>query len=64
MIKKRENFITTNSIKFNKIKIKFDKNKTINIKHASYVKNILFIKTHKSSIINFKNISKKINIKR
>ena len=44
MIKKREYFNIINSINFNDIKIKFQKNETIIIKHASYVKNILSIK--------------------
>ena len=59
MIRQQKCFIVTNSIKFNDIKIKFDENKTINIKHASHVKNISLIKNHKSSIISFRDVLKK-----
>ena len=64
MIKKRECFNITNSIKFNDMKIEFQKNETIIIKYASYVKNILLIKNQNFSFINAKNIiRKKLNSK-
>ena len=59
MIKKRECFNTTNSIKFNDMKIEFQKNETIIIKHASYVKNISSIKNQNSSFISAKSIVRK-----
>ena len=59
MIKKRECFNTTNSIKFNDIKIEFQKNKTIIIKHASYVKIISSIKNQNFSFISAKSIIRK-----
>ena len=59
MIKKRECFNITNSIKFNDMKIELQKKKTIIIKHASYVKNILLIKNQNFSFISAKNIIKK-----
>ena len=59
MIKKRECFNTTNSIKFNDMKIELQKNETIIIKHTSYVKNISSIKNQNSSFISAKNIVRK-----
>ena len=59
IIKKRECFNITNSIKFNDIKIELQKNKTIIIKHALYVKNISSIKNQNFSFISAKNIVKK-----
>ena len=41
------------------MKIEFNENEIINIKHASHVKNISLIKYHESFIINFKNVIKK-----
>ena len=64
MFKQCECFIIINSIKFNDMKIKLSENKTISIKYASNVKNISLTKNYKSSIISFKNVIKKINIKR
>ena len=61
MIKQRECFIIINSIKLNDIKIKFSENETINMKHASHVKNISLIKNHESLIISFRNVVKKKN---
>ena len=46
------------------MKIKFNENETINMKNASHVKNISLIKHHEFFIINFKNVIKKINIKK
>ena len=63
MFKQRECLIIINSIKFNDIKIKFNKNETINIKYTLHIKNISLIKNYELSIINFKNIIKKIDIK-
>ena len=57
--KQRECFIIINLIKFNNIKIKFNENKTINMKYALHIKNILLIKNYELSIINFKNIIRK-----
>ena len=48
-----------NSIKFNDMKIEFQKNETIIIKYALYVKNILSIKNQNFSFISAKNIVKK-----
>ena len=59
MIKERECFSTTNSIKFNGMRIKFQKNETIIIKHASYVENISSIKNQNFLFISSKNIIKK-----
>ena len=59
MFKQRECFIIINLIKFNDMRIEFSENETINIKHASNVKNISLIKNYESSIINFKNVVKK-----
>ena len=59
MIKKRECFNITNSIKFNDMKIELQKDETIIIKHASYVKNISLIKNQNFSFINAKNIIRK-----
>ena len=59
IIKKRKCFNITNSIKFNDIKIKFQKNEVIVIKYASYVKNISLIQNQNFSFINAKNIIKK-----
>ena len=59
MIKKRECFSTTNSIKFNDMKIEFQKNETIIIKHALYVKNISSIKNQNFSFISAKSIVRK-----
>ena len=59
IIKKRECFNTTNSIKFNDMKIEFQKNETIIIKYASYVKNISSIKNQNFSFISAKNIIRK-----
>ena len=59
IFKQRECFIIINSIKFNDMRIEFSENKTINIKHASNVKNISLIKNYESSIISFKNVVKK-----
>ena len=59
MFKQRECFIIINSIKFNGMKIKLSENETINMKHASNVKNISLIKNYESSIINFRNVVKK-----
>ena len=59
MIKKRECFNITNSIKFNDMKIKLQKNETIIIKYASYVKNISSIKNQNFSFISAKNIIRK-----
>ena len=56
MIKQRENLAITNSIKFNGMRIELDENKTINMKHASYVESISLIKNHESSIINFRDV--------
>ena len=59
MFKQRECFITTNSIKFNDMKIELSENETINIKHALNVKSISLIKNYESSIISFRNVVKK-----
>ena len=59
MIKKRECFNITNSIKFNDMKIEFQKNETIIIKYASYVKNISSIKNQNFSFTSAKNIIRK-----
>ena len=56
MIRQQKCFIVTNSIKFNDMKIEFDENKTINIKHASHGESISLIKNHESSIINFRGV--------
>ena len=42
------------------MKIEFSENKTINIKHASNVKNISLIKNYESWIISFRNVIKKM----
>ena len=63
MFKQREYFIIINLIKFNNMKIKFSENETINIKYASYVKNISLIRNYELLIINFKNVIKKTDIK-
>ena len=41
------------------MKIEFNENETISIKHASNVKNISLIKNYESSIINFRNVVRK-----
>ena len=63
MIKQRECYIIINSIKFNDMKIEINENEKINIKYTSHVKNISLIKNYKLSIISFKNVVKKINMK-
>ena len=59
MIKKRECFNTTNSIKFNDMKIELQKNKTIIIKYTSYVKSISLIKNQNFLFISARDIVKK-----
>ena len=59
IIKKRKYFNITNSIKFNDMKIKLQKNETIIIKHTSYVKNISSIKNQNFSFISAKKIIRK-----
>ena len=59
MIKKRECLIITQQLKFNDMKIEFQKNDSIIIKHVSYVESILSVKNKKFSIISSKNIIRK-----